>query len=752
MRSDMNNMQIKINLLERVVSGMDINPRGPVTPLQVTFDDGESEPERNLCGRHAALMKGILRKAADSDTSMMSQEPRETRKRTRANTSKSKLMLESFLNFHKGAVRDGPNGTLELSSEEEGATGNLVIDLTDTGRQVTKEKTNPTPDTSPELEERPRPTQLNEHDARHIIEMRRNLTSTRRLSPTREGNLPEISPLSSPTVRSRSPLRRPMNARDQSQRARLEEEERTKLINAVKDKNAGVTTEDTERLESTEIVFTSREMYEDFLAQATGRAEPGTTLTTILAMVDDQNLTEVTVQRQDTAPRGQSPPRTPPPSYDEATKTEAEGEEEAAAGDTSTITLGSTITLDSSESDRANNNSLDLSVKSATNSANNSVEIVGQMLHGAKQGSHVGPSHYRRINQRAVAENIALYQERLREGQFSDAEEMDPPEVRDVPELPDISTRSPAQSPLSRQEQLPSNTRSSHSSMPSLTSSELSDISDDGINITGHAEADGHEDDAITLHEDEAERAEMGADLSPESREIVDEIDNHIKSYYTTPRGKGKNSTDFKNHLLTPTFPRKRPGHRLKGPQEVGKRRTLTAGLNCMANGDMDDTILLCLKSFFKMYEIMINCGLTEYTSIGEAISLNLGCKGLTDNELPVKAPIQVVTLEPPAPAIRITNSCSTAPPHSNTASSDPSSLTASPPCSNSPKKTTTLNGHDTTLFLLLSIHLCHTLSPPQVYYATRTTNSGDTLSTFPDAVSPQFFYVECVFRVLDRK
>ena len=123
---------------------------------------------------------------------------------------------------------------------------------------------NITPDTSPELEERPRSRDLHEHDARRIIEMRRNMTSTRRMSPKPEAE----SPLTSPVTRSMSPMRRPNCARDQAQRARLDdedEEEKRRLIEAVRDKNAGRRTEDTEQLQSTEIIFTDGELYRDIL-------------------------------------------------------------------------------------------------------------------------------------------------------------------------------------------------------------------------------------------------------------------------------------------------------------------------------------------------------------------------------------------------------------------------------------------------------------------------------------------------------
>ena len=397
--------------------------------------------------------------------------------------------------------------------------------------------------------------------------------------------------------------------------------------------------------------------------------------------------------------RGQSPPRTPPPSYDEATKTEADEDGPTAPEDTSTTTLGSTITLDSSESDRANNNSLDTSVKSATSAANNSVEIVGQMLYGARQGSLAGPQTYRRINQRMAAEAIMSYQERLREGHYSDVEDMEPPEVQGVPEHPDISTRSVAQSPLSRQEQLPSNTGSDHSSMPSLTISELSNISDDGIDITGYEEAGWTEEDTIILHEDETERTELEADLSPESRNIVDEIDNQIKSYYTTPRGKGKDSDiDLTPYIYTHS--RKGPGQGLKGSQGVERTDASTskAGLNCMAHGMINDSILLFMKPIFELYN-MICCGLTEYMSNAEDVSLNPGCWDLSKLNQPEETPSQVDhfdLLELTTPVPSVTSSTSPAPSQSNTASSNQYSSTLPRSKSPAPKMTERLYEQDT--------------------------------------------------------
>ena len=594
MRSAMDNMQVKINLLERVVSGMDINPRSSTTPLQVTFDD--DEPEERLCGRHAALIKGIIKKkSADSDTSMLSQEPRGARKRTRENTSKYITSNNlPYLVQYTGSVRDGPNGTVDISSED-GEEGNLIIDLTEAGRQVTRDRPSATPDTSPELGERTR--QLHEHDARRIIEMRRNLTSTRRF-PT----------LPSPGT-SRSPLRRPNTARDQSQRSRTDEMERDRIVRAVRDKNAGRQTEDTERLESTEILFTDRQMYEDFMAQARGEAEPGPTMRAVLTMVDDVQVREITIPRLDRAKQKEDTPRTPPPSYDEAVtadvkpadeQTQAENEEDTQAPDNNTtvcssITLGSTITIDS-DSDRTNNNSLDTSSKSGA-----SVEVIAQMLHGAKQGSHFTAAAYKSICRQKAAENLAKYPERLREGQFEDLE-MNPPEM---PELE--QDRSVAQSPLSRQ-QLQSSSYSEHSSMSSLTktsTSELSDISDDdsGLVIKGHASSETFvtEEDEIVLHEDPTERAELEADLPKESGEIVDEINIQLKQYYTTPKGRGnKPQITSRYQCLFMTRPRHREGQGREGqgvrpedPHVVYKK--LWTGFFCMVKLDMEmEWINLC--------------------------------------------------------------------------------------------------------------------------------------------------------------
>ena len=637
MRSDMQNLQAKINILERVVGGMDINQRTPSTPLQVTFDEGDQDQDGHLCGRHAALVKGILRKAADSDTSMMSQDQKETRKRSRANTSKFKDTLLPNLNITQGTVRDGPNGTVELSSDDEGAE-NLVIDLTEEGRHVTRER-GANQETSPELEERPRPRELGENDARRILDMRRSLTSTRRLSPVR----PEpSSPPTSPVARSRSPLRRPANARDQSQRARIDEEERQRLIDAVRDKNAGRHTEDTERLESTDIVFTSREMYEDFLAQATGQREPGPTLTAILTMVDNQNVTEITIPRTD-GEEEEVHRRTPPPSYDEATgtaPTEKKPNPEASQDPNSTI-LGSTITLDgtstitldSTASDAANNNSLDSSIKSTSNSADNSVEIIGQTLYGARQGSHVPPSSYRRISQNLAAQALKSYAENLREGQFEDLPEMT------TPEIPDLMARSIAQSPLERQQQLhstSSNTGSEHSSMPSLTktlsASELSDISDDGpggLDLTGNADTrsddqgpDPGEEDEIILHEDDEERAELEADLPQESVEILDEIDNTIKGYYTKPRGKVKGLLNDPRVLID--LFRERTGQGREKLKPDYSHITSEAKFNCMVKKLECGTMKQMDMSTFLYDTIFYNVS-REY-KLKDYISLILGC------------------------------------------------------------------------------------------------------------------------------
>ena len=256
----------------------------------------------------------------------------------------------------------------------------------------------------------------------------------------------------------------------------------------------------------------------------------------------------------------------------------------------SSITLGSTITIDS-DSDRTNNNSLDTSSKSAA-----SVEVIAQTLHGARQGSHFTPAAYKSICQQKAAENLARYTEQLREGQFDDLE-MNPP---DMPALK--QDRSVAQSPLSRQQQLPSTSCSEHSSMPLLTktsASELSDITDDepDLVIKGHASSETYaaEEDEIVLHEDPVERLELKADLPKESGNIVDEIDIQLKQYFTTPKGRGNNNqhTTTRNRFLVLNRSRRGEGQGWEGqgmrPEDpnLDFKKMLT-GFNCVANIDME--------------------------------------------------------------------------------------------------------------------------------------------------------------------
>ena len=119
---------------------------------------------------------------------------------------------------------------------------------------------NITPDTSPELEERPHKKDLYEHDARRIIEMRRKLTSTRRLSLKRE----DESPLTLPVTRSRSPIRRTTTAESNINEQGL----MTKRGHAS--------------------------------STPSGTRAPNPAFRAILTMMDDTNLTEVTIPRLST--------------------------------------------------------------------------------------------------------------------------------------------------------------------------------------------------------------------------------------------------------------------------------------------------------------------------------------------------------------------------------------------------------------------------------------------------------------------
>ena len=280
----------------------------------------------------------------------------------------------------------------------------------------------------------------------------------------------------------------------------------------------------------------------------------------VLAMAESANITEIQMPRH-TCSRQREEGRSPPPSYAEATSNDDSNHHDNAAENT-------TISLSSSGLDSTNNNT-----KSSDTS---SVEILGNFI-GARQGSHVPPANYRRINQHEAAQ---AYEERLRSGQFEDCpDEAQPPDHLDC-------SRSVLQSPLGRN--LPS---VAESEVPSLVESIpeapqlLSDISsdEDNVRIVGHASSEtsaanaymddsvaikenppmrdvpddtsninlDDDDDVLVLHEDQQERADLEADLSPESADLVRQLEEQLRQYDSDSGEPSKQKTKGINIIQT---------------------------------------------------------------------------------------------------------------------------------------------------------------------------------------------------------
>ena len=171
-------------------------------------------------------------------------------------------------------------------------------------------------------------------DAREILNGKRSMTSTQRLpSPTRPQRTTSPSssdssepPRTSPLTRSPSPAatpRRP-NARSQAQRARLDADFE-RLRAAVRDREAGIENENTARLTSTQVVFTSDSLRQQFLTDLENGGRPSGVLRAVLDAVEDDEIDEIEEiripragQRSSRDPRRNSRHPSPPPSYSEA--------------------------------------------------------------------------------------------------------------------------------------------------------------------------------------------------------------------------------------------------------------------------------------------------------------------------------------------------------------------------------------------------------------------------------------------------
>ena len=114
------------------------------------------------------------------------------------------------------------------------------------------------------------------------------------------------------------------------------------LRNAIRDREAGIENAGTSRLSSTQVLFTSAEMRQEFIRDLESGGEPGRMVRAVLDMVDNEDIMEIQVAR----PRGSSrDPRrmatgpSPPPSYSEAMATDPRDDPapapEASSSDTS---------------------------------------------------------------------------------------------------------------------------------------------------------------------------------------------------------------------------------------------------------------------------------------------------------------------------------------------------------------------------------------------------------------------------------
>ena len=302
-------------------------------------------------GRHSEAFRSLQR-ALDNEA---------RRKRERANTSKfEQANLQSYINPFGilGAVRDGPNGTIELSSDDHDISGtNYKVELgPGPSRKVTADKGKDdscvmisSSDSSPTLKEGAAKTtmQLPEDDARHCIsgDLRYTIDANRLSSTVRSlgNNIP-------PPDMSLSPLRRPApeepqptTGRSQAQRRRTENmpkggrpEDYERLIEAIRAQERGEENEDSSLVTSHTIYLRGDAEAGEFLGALNSTGNPAEVLSSILQQMQAEDTDAVYIPgMNEPGPRRST---TPPPSYADTMKRDSEIKKEPVSVPTSPAT------------------------------------------------------------------------------------------------------------------------------------------------------------------------------------------------------------------------------------------------------------------------------------------------------------------------------------------------------------------------------------------------------------------------------
>ena len=398
-----------------------LSGRRYITPHRPMLDTtSEMDESVETTGRHAEAINALQRKQDE-----MKRKRSDTSEYTDLEIGLKYLMM--IISLRKGNLGDGPNGTINISSDDHETTSHMKVELgPDNGRRVTVRQSGgnnsaimiSSSENSPTLKEAPHQVQgqeLTAEDARHKIsgDLRFQIDSNR-LTSTAHNLAASLAANLSPQRRTESSTtnHQGSNARNQSQRPRFngdgwtttedEAEEHRTLLNAIAASQRGEENEDTKKLVTHTVYIRADEEGEDFVRNLDHHA-----VRAIANHMDQFGQNTVFIPKTEPGSSSRHEAQSPPPTYEATMRSEAE--------------------LNSSSS--TNNNS------GSSASTTTSVSIISEPGYHKGQIKPFQVNGIKKVKTPAagLASNLAErrmkeddYKERLRDHQFSDPD-MSPP-------------------------------------------------------------------------------------------------------------------------------------------------------------------------------------------------------------------------------------------------------------------------------------------------------------------------------------